>query len=324
MPGMVPDMKPILYLAKAAALSGAAADLQIYPPGRQTLIPSNVDPKKPRKEIEVVIDEATANALEAVRAEYQAKADANEGDAPFFDFNHDDREASAWPKRIYWAGEDPVLGGVRAEVEWSSDGAAAVNGKTFRRFSPAFFEPDANGRITDAPVNMGGLVNRAAFTKIAGLPALAAKLEIELETESPTDPMTPEEITALQEELAASKTKVAELQKQIDDLTVTAKAAAETDAKNTVAMAAKEGRIPAAAEVQAKWVAAIVADPNAKELLLAMAPNPALKVIVTAKAGDPNKPGDEQEKQEEVPEGLTGLAAIIKAKRAPEAKTVVQ
>ncbi len=316
--GRVCDVKPVLYLAKASALSEASADVQIYPPGRQTLVPSNVDPKKPRKEIEVTIDEGTANALEAVRAAYQAKADTNEGDAPFFDFNHDDREASAWPKRIYWAGDDPVLGGVRAEVEWSSDGAAAVNGKTFRRFSPAFFEPK-DGKITDAPVNMGGLVNRAAFTKMASLPAVAAKSGDPNSPES-TD-MTPEEITALQEELRLANEKADGLQKQIDELTVTAKAAAETDAKNEVAMAAKEGRIPASAEVQAKWVKALIADPDAKELLLAMAPNPAFKVIVKAKAGDPEKEKTEPETPEHKP-GMEGLAEIIKAKRATPAGVV--
>jgi hypothetical protein len=56
----------------------------------------------------LTIDEATAAVLEASRASYQAKADAGEGDAPYLDFNHDDREASAWPKRIFWAGSDPI------------------------------------------------------------------------------------------------------------------------------------------------------------------------------------------------------------------------
>jgi hypothetical protein len=59
-------------------------------------------------------------------------------DRPFFDFNHEDREASAWPTEFYWAGDDPQTGGVRARLEWSDAGKRAVEGRTFRRFSPTF------------------------------------------------------------------------------------------------------------------------------------------------------------------------------------------
>ena len=318
-------MKQVLFLARAAALQGLA-DVQMYPPGKQVIIPSNADPKKKPVPMEVTIDEATALALEAVRAEYQAQADSGEGDAPFFDFNHDDGAAAAWPKRIYWGGDDALLGGVRAECEPSSEGEEAVTGKIFRRFSPAFYQPK-DGRITGAPVNMGGLVNRAAFTKIA---PLFAKDGTDLEHDSnlqstisnpqsqisnpQSPPMTPEEIAALQKQVADLTAANTELQTKCDEMAVSAKAAAETDAKNVVACAAKDGRIPPAPEIQGKWVAAIVADPSAKDLLLAMAPNPALLgTIVKAKATDPNATSDQETVQAKP--GLEGLAEIIKAKR---------
>lgn len=270
----------LLYFARAAAeLSGS--DIQIFPPGSQVVSPSPASGGE-AKEMTLEINEATATALELSRSTYQAKADAGEGDAPFIDFNHDDREAAAWPKRIFWAGADPKTGGVRAEVEWSSAGQEAVTGKTFRRFSPAFYAAD--GRVTGAPVNMGGLVNRAAFTKIQPLFAKSAE---PIQPDSTTTPMmTEEEITAIVAENAALKEQLAELTAKADKLDGEMQAHARKDAEATVALAAKEGRIAPAAEVQAKWVGALLANPESKELLLAMAPNPALVTIVKAKSGD--------------------------------------
>ena len=266
----------LLYFARAAAeLSGS--DLQIFPPGAQVVSPTPASGGE-AKEMTLTIDEATAAVLELSRATYQARADAGEGDAPYLDFNHDDREASAWPKRIFWAGSDPKTGGVRAEVEWSSAGQEAVSGKTFRRFSPAFYAAD--GKVTGAPVNMGGLVNRAAFTKIQ---PLFAKFS------DPTPPppiMTPEEITALQAENAALKEQLTELQAMSSKQDEALKAHAKADATAIVALAAKEGRIAPAAEVQEKWVASLLANPESKELLLAMAPHPALVTVVKAKSAD--------------------------------------
>lgn len=307
----------IIYLARASALEKGLTDVQMFPPGKQTVIPSNADPKKKPVAIQVTIDEQTALDLEAVRAAYQAKADAGEGDAPFFDFNHADGAAAAWPKRIYWGGDDALLGGVRAECEPSSEGEEAVAGKTFRRFSPAFYQP-VDGRITGVPINMGGLVNRAAFTKIAPLFAKdGAEIDGEDDPQSQisnpqSETMTPEEIAALQEENAKLKNDLAAMQSKLDEMSIAGKAAAETDAKNVVACAAKEGRIPPAPEIQAKWVDAIVADPNAKELLLAMAPNPALLQVIKAKAAP-----EEETEIVQAKEGLEGLAEIIKAKRTP-------
>lgn len=306
---------PILCLARAAVLSGSE-DIQMFPPGPQTITPFKPAGGKAKSEpMTLVIDEQTALALEAARTEYQASADAGQGDAPFFDFNHDDKEASAWPKRIFWAGDDPLLGGVRAEVEWSSAGEEAVTGKLFRRFSPAFYADQKSGRVTGIPINMGGLVNRAAFTAIQPLFAKDGESENPQSETSPPNTMTPEEIAALQAENAALKTTVADMQSQLDELLTTAKAAAEADAKNTVACAAKDGRIPPNEAIQAKWVAAIVADPSNKELLLAMAPNPALQQVIQAKAA----PETEAEKAPDPKPGMQGLAEIIAAKRAPSA-----
>ncbi len=272
------DSAPLLFLARSSAIAAGAESIQLFPPGKHAITPSNADPSKKPTEVELVIDEATATLLEDQRAGYQAKADAGEGDAPYLDFNHDDKEASAWPKRIFWGGDDPLLGGIRAEVEWSAAGEEAIQGKTYRRFSPAFYAD--KGRITGAPINMGGLVNRAAFTKIQ--PLFAKENQPSPITNPQSEiAMNEAEIKALQEENAA-------LKKQLEELQMAAKAAAEKEAEATVALAAKEGRIGTSPELQAKWKATLIANPAAKELLLAMAPNPALMTdnVIKAKAAE--------------------------------------
>lgn len=259
-------MKPPLYLARSATLAAAAdGSIQMFPPGAQTVTPSRADGAEP-EEITLTIDAQTATELDGIRAALQAKADAGEGDAPYFDFNHADGEASAWPKRIFWGGDDPLLGGVRAEVEWTAAGDSAVQGKTFRRFSPVFYA--AAGRVTGAPVNMGGLVNRAAFTRIAPLFAKEPTTPLATPTQLQAT-MSEDEITALQTENTALKSQLDELQAKLGDLQ-------KKDAEATVEHAAKDGRIGTAPELRAKWVASILKDPAAAELLLAMAPNPAL------------------------------------------------
>ena len=266
----------ILYLAKSLPLETAVAEdqtIQIFPPGVHKVTPSRADGEEP-EEMELVIDEMTAEALEADRATYQAKADAGQGDAPYFDFNHEDAAASAWPKRIYWAGADPVSGGVRAEVEWTTAGDAARAGKTFRRFSPMFYAAD--GRVTGAPVNMGGLVNRAAFTRIA---ALSAK------SPQPDPDTNMEDIAALQAENTALKDQIADLSSKLE-------AMMKKEAEASVELAAKEGRIGTDPALKAKWVDSLIKDPAAKDLLMAMAPNPSLVQPITKKIEDPSAKED--------------------------------
>lgn len=272
-------LNAILHLAKSPALASGDGTVQMFPPGAQVVTPSRADGEEPA-ELTLTIDAKTADDLEAIRSALQAKADAGEGDAPYFDFNHEDGQASAWPKKIFWGGDDPLLGGVRAEVEWTAAGDAAVQGKTYRRFSPSFYA--AEGRITGVPVNMGGLVNRAAFTRIQ--PLFAKE-----NTQSPinnhqSEAMTPEEITALQEENTALKSQLAELQASVDGMK-------KKDAEATVEQAAKEGRIGTDTALKAKWVDSITKDAAAKDLLLAMAPNPAL----TAKLTDNSKQSADDE-----------------------------
>ncbi|MCX6939714.1 MAG: hypothetical protein NTX09_03070 [Verrucomicrobia bacterium] len=151
--------------------SSPSPELQYMPPGRHRIRASQGG--KPLS-VEVAVDAQTAVTLQTFLAARLAAAAEGHDDRPFFDFNHEDREASAWPIEFYWAGDDPQGGGVRARLEWSDAGKRAVEGRTFRRFSPTF-HLDASGQITGSEINMGGLVNRAAFKRIA--PLFAAEIE---------------------------------------------------------------------------------------------------------------------------------------------------
>ncbi len=130
------------------------ADIQYMPPGRHTI---NATRNKQPVTVDITADENAATRLNAWLQ-----------DRPFFDFNHEDREAAAWPTEFYWAGDDPINGGIRAKVEWSGAGEDAIRKRTFRRFSPTFI-PDSDGRVIGSETNMGGLVNRAAFKTIQPL-----------------------------------------------------------------------------------------------------------------------------------------------------------
>ena len=118
--------------------------------------------------LDITVDATTADTLNAFLQAQLTKATEGNDDRPFFDFNHEDREAAAWPTEFYWAGDDLKTGGVRAKIEWSGAGQTAVKEKTFRRFSPTFI-PDDQGKVISSETNMGGLVNRAAFKKIQPL-----------------------------------------------------------------------------------------------------------------------------------------------------------
>jgi hypothetical protein len=99
--------------------------------------------------------------------DYRADAKAGTGDEPYLDFNHADAERSAEVTELYWGGDDPKTGGIRARVAWSSAGKDAILGKVYRRFSPSWDFDAANDQPIGIQLNLGGFVNRAAFKTIA-------------------------------------------------------------------------------------------------------------------------------------------------------------
>ena len=141
----------------------APDEIQWMPPGEHVISASRGG-KPATLKVNVTAD--TADRIAQVHQGYVAAAANGAEDVPYLDFNHDDAEASGHPTAFHWGGGDPQRGGVRAKVKWTDSGRRAIVGKSYRRFSPSFFVNDS-GDVTGAPVNMGGLVNRAAFKRIA-------------------------------------------------------------------------------------------------------------------------------------------------------------
>lgn len=137
--------------------------IQLFPPGKHTITAMKND--KPAT-MTLTIDKSVADVIRKDFLAMCSDAERMAGPKPYIDFNHEDAEASGWISDVFWAGEDPMSGGVRAKLVWTDDGAKAVKGKAYRQFSPNFrVAKDDGSKIIGTTVNMGGLVNRPAFRK---------------------------------------------------------------------------------------------------------------------------------------------------------------
>jgi len=278
-----------LHAAFSNALTEGSAlpsDLQYMPPGRHRIRASRAG--KPVS-VEVLVSAATAAVLQAFLAAKLAAAAEGREDRPFFDFNHEDREAAAWPTEFYWAGEDPQSGGVRARVEWSEPGKRAVEGRGFRRFSPTF-HLDASGQVTGSEINMGGLVNRAAFKRIAPLFAAGPEVDTAPEPKPMQTLVSTLRSLGLVEAAATEEAdlvtqvsrSVSALRTQVSDLQTSLATQARQRAESLVDGAVRAGRIPAKdTESRGFWVDALIRDEaKAVKALDALPINPVLARLV--------------------------------------------
>ena len=218
------------------------------PAGLQTITPSQGGRSVT---VQVRVDRASAEALEAQRAALEDR-----GKRPYFDFNHEDGEASFWPTEFYWVGDGRAeiadgkwqianrasacalsssaarAPGIYARGEWSDLGQQAISGKRYRQFSPVFYVDDVRAnpaRIVcreDAKPNMGGLVNDPAFhtilpfwAKDAGASGTTQKTQPGLRPNL-YQPMTHEEIAGLRARLTSLEQQTAALEaRDTDDVT---------------------------------------------------------------------------------------------------------
>ncbi|MDR3721807.1 MAG: phage protease [Candidatus Acidoferrales bacterium] len=163
----------LLCRARVALAPTATGELMYMPAGVQTISPMAGGIGQP---IKVLVDRDGAAQLEEQRAALHAQ-----GKRPYFDFNHEDGEASFWPEAFLWK-EEPAHSagsgqapGIYARGEWTEEGRAKVEGKAWRQFSPVFHVDNKRGdpaRIVaraGASPNMGGLVNNPAFHAITPL-----------------------------------------------------------------------------------------------------------------------------------------------------------
>jgi phage I-like protein len=297
-------------------------DIQWMPPGEHEITASRAG--KPHR-LTMRVKPEHAAIVNGKLQQMRTMADAGDGDRPFLDLNHDDREASAHPTEAFWGGDDPKTGGIRMKVNWTGAGESAVRGKNFTRFSPSFY-PDKDGNVTDVPVNMGGLVNRAAFQKIQSVARakasddetqpneqttmkslLAVLARLGLITSAELDePSAVAQVTAKHAELLNAKTtaetELTQTKAKLTDTETKLTAAKKAHATATVDAAIQAGRIPGQnEEVKAKWVGLIEADPSNASLL--PEPNEALKTLVQA--------GTKKEAENETGKGGKGKGAFL-------------
>lgn len=306
-----------LISASAAAIQAACScdlmnkveetdeDVQLFPPGKH-----NITAKMDGKPVELAVEigEAQAGVIKRDFDRMYAEAKSGKGAMPFLDFNHEDRDASAWPKEVFWAGNDPVTGGVRAKVEWSEPGKSAVKGKAFRQFSPNFLIDTRTKQIIGTTPNMGGLVNRPAFRAIQPffakdggsnnqtstmkqLTALLATAGLISAANSENDELAAAEFTAKFDLLRAASASASEQVKELGVVKAKLATISDENAERIVLQAVTEGRIAAKDDdTRASWKALIVADSKNAKLLSSIAvvnASDATKRIVIQ--GDPAK-----------------------------------
>jgi hypothetical protein len=243
------------------------------------------------------VDAKAAATMQRQLSEYLAGGKQK----PFFDFDHKNEAASAWPVEFAW--RDGQDSGVYAKVEWSDAGRAAISGKRYRAFSPRWYETDSDpSEVDGAPLNMGGLVNDPAFREISPIWAKAADHNNDNNQHNDTMTGTPTELAALQARIAELDTKNKELEAKVsaeDDDTKAAIEAAQAeateakrkldemqsqlderkrrDADACIASAVSRGAIAAKDDAgQKRWRDLILADPANADLLAKQPGRPAL------------------------------------------------
>jgi hypothetical protein len=247
--------------------------------------------------IKVKVDEGSAAAIEK-----QRRVMAGKRKRPYFDFNHNDDQASFWPEQFFWRQGEGVI----ARGEWTRRGREAVEGKDYRAFSPVFHVDNKRAEAAQvickehADPNMGGLVNNPAFNN---LPLWAKNAGASGASIKPKEKnkMTTEEIDALrskQQELnariqalgadggddetvsakivaAQAQSKAIELEIESAELRTSNEALQAKqrkrqaeDAQAAVRAAVKRGAIKARdIDKQRMWETRITANPKDQELL---------------------------------------------------------
>ncbi|HWQ92230.1 MAG TPA: hypothetical protein VN673_11205 [Clostridia bacterium] len=143
---------------------GLPNDIQWMPPGKHRVWPENFE-----QPFDMVITPDLAIKANADLQRLRSNAANGQGNMPYGDFNHSDGEQSFEPLEFFWAGDDPKTGGVRLRVKWSALGEERVRGRAYRSFSPSWRLHKDSFAFLGVGLNVGGLVNRSAFSSIQAL-----------------------------------------------------------------------------------------------------------------------------------------------------------
>ena len=137
--------------------------IQWAPPGTSTI---SATLGGAARKVTVTTEPNDAMALDAQLQTLLAESKAGQRSRPFIDFSHEGKEAAAIPVRFFW--ED----GIRLELEWTSAGREAIEGRTYSYFSPEVILDDSGRpKKLPSPGAIGALVNTPAFQKIERLAA---------------------------------------------------------------------------------------------------------------------------------------------------------
>lgn len=265
---------PLVARASATPLDAPADSFMWMPAGSHAIGCARLDGE--HVDCTLLVDPAAAQAmqrqLEALRAKHPNQR-------PYCDFDHADGPASFWPEKFEWR-ETPAPG-IYVTGQWSDAGAAAIQGRTYRAFSPEFFVDDPAAKpariicAEQARLNMGGLVNDPAFKAIAPLwakasnsaPAAAGAVATAQQQTNKHNTSMPDTTTTP----AAAADSNAALQakdQEIVNLKQAIQARNKADADAAVQAAVQRGAIPAAnTALQARWAARLTEKPEDRELL---------------------------------------------------------
>jgi hypothetical protein len=152
----------VCRLAVAAPTEGVQAGrlltFMVMPAGVHTI---HAERNGRRATVRVQVDRASAAALQ----QQLQIVNGRSAQRAFFDFDHEDKAASAWPLEFLW--QDGLRAGVYCRAELSEQGERAILGRTYRAFSPVFSVDQSDpARVVcngEADLNFGGLVNDPAF-----------------------------------------------------------------------------------------------------------------------------------------------------------------
>jgi hypothetical protein len=136
-------------------------DVQWMPPGQQTVQPVGFD-----EAFEMNVTPEIARLADSQLQKLRIAAAVGSDVEPYFDFNHKDEGRSFKPTRLYWAGDHPKTGGIRAEGTWTGAGAKAVLDGEQCCVSASWLLNKVTKAFIGIKHNLGGLVPRSAFNSI--------------------------------------------------------------------------------------------------------------------------------------------------------------
>jgi phage I-like protein len=151
----------LITSAYAVPLNGQTPDQIMFFPAGKSTIRASVNGKP--KQISVTVDQKTAGVMQASLTEL-----LKEPVEPFIDFDHQSQAAAALPKGFEWKEGE----GVMLNLEWTLPGKAAVEGKSYRYFSPTFLLSESGDPASlpdSGPV--GALTNNPAFRRMKKISA---------------------------------------------------------------------------------------------------------------------------------------------------------